>query len=251
VSVDLQLDVIVLSVLRGVASVGIYSAARSIVMFLALLPRTFRIAVYPALARAYATSETELRRVYRQAWWYLAVIGFPLAVGGILVSRHITELVYGPVSLQMVWSFGVLMVYLFVSALYIPGTRLMVASNRQAWLSMLLGLSLALGVLVSVLLVPRLGAVGAAVSRVISAAFYLVTVEWVVLRHLLPKHGGFRMALRPALGAVTMAVVVWFLRDRVWYIVVSLGAVSYGLALLILYGPGIAGRRLGPEVLGE
>lgn len=234
VSLDLQLDVILLSVLGDVTEVGIYSAARTVVLLLSLLPQAFRMSIYPSMARAYATSETELRKIYRQSWRYLSLAGLPLAVGTMIVSGQIVSLVYVDVPVTAAWSLSILTLHLLVGFLYIPGTRLMVVSNHQIRLSLLLGLSLGLNLLTNVFLVPRLGAVGTAISRTGSSLLYFLSVELFVCRSVLPQHNGFRMALKPAFSATAMAVAIWSLRTQSLPITIPFGVVTYGMATVIL-----------------
>ena len=233
VSLDLQLDVILLSALCDVAEVGIYSAARTVILLFSLLPQAFRMVIYPSMSRACATSETKLRRVYSQSWWYLALIGLPLTIGGMITSHRIVDLVYGNVPVTIDWSLAILMLYLLVGFLYLPGTRLMVVSDHQMWLSLLLGLSLGVNLLTNVLLVPRLGSVGAAIARDVSSLLYFLFVELYISLYVLPRHGGFRMALKPLLATVVMAAVIWPLREQALYVTIPLGVLSYGFVFAL------------------
>lgn len=251
VSIDLQLDIILLSTMWDVAEVGIYGAARTIVMALALLPRTYRIAVYPAMARVSRSSETALRQVYGQSWWFMSMLGLPLTVWGVLASRHIISAVYGAVSVRTASSLGVLMVYLLVNFLYIPGTRLMVVSSRQTRLSAYLGASLLLHLLVGLLLIPSSGAVGTAVARAISAVLYFGVVELYVSWRVLPRHGGFRAVLKPLAATAVMALAVWSCRQQSIYVLALAGGLSYSVALLVFTRRRILGPYAGQSQPGS
>jgi len=241
-SLDLQLDVIVLSTLRSIDEVGIYSAARAVMLLLSLLPQAFRMSLYPSMAKAHATSEQELRNVYVQSWWYLTMVGLPLAAGGIILSRPIIHVVYGNATFATSWALSILMVHLLVGFLYLPSTRLMVVSDHQGRLSMLLGLGLGINVAMNVSLAPSLGAVGTAIARSVSSALYFIAVELYVSRHLLRRHGGFLTAIKPILATALMVAVVWPLRGQALYVAVPAGVLSYGLALFMVGGvhpPGV------------
>jgi len=240
-SVDLQLDVILLSALRPVSDVGIYSAARSIVMSISLLPRTFRMALYPSMANASAVSEAALRQLYRQCWHYLALTGLPIAVGGALVAPQLVQLFYGSASPDVAWAFGVLMIYLLANFMYIPGTRLMVVVDRQVTLSLLLFASTITHLVLGIVLVPPWGVLGIAATRALSSMLYLGAVEGFVTRRVLPRHGGICAALWAAVATIPMGGLLWALQSRPLYMVVPAGALCYGLAWLLL---GLFGRRL-------
>ena len=127
-SLDLQLDVILLSVLHNISAVGAYSAARMIVLLLSLIPQAIRMVIYPSMSYAYATGEAEVRCVYEQSWYYLALTGLPLTLGGAILAYPILSVVYHQVPVATMWALRVLMLHLLVGFLYLPGTRLMVVS---------------------------------------------------------------------------------------------------------------------------
>lgn len=243
-SLDIQLDMILLSALQDLSAVGAYSAARMIVLLLSLVPQAIRMVIYPSISCAYAAGEREVRRVYNQSWYYLALLGLPLTLGVTILARPILDLFYRHVSVATVWALRVLMLHLLVGFLYLPGTRLMVVSDRQIWLSTMLGFSAGLNLLFSLLLVPCLGVVGASVARATSSLIYFLSVELYVLRFILPRHRGAQRALKPLLAATVMAVTVWLLRGCTLYAVVPLGVLLYGLGLLVLNIPLLKGQSL-------
>lgn len=189
VSIDVQLDVFLLSILRGVAAVGIYSAARTVILALLLLAQAFRMAIYPVMAKAYATSEPELRKVYRQSLRYLLPIALAMTIACMIGAPWVLSFVYGDISTAAVWSLRILTLHLLVGFLYIPGTRLMIVSNHQALLSVLLGVSVGINILLNLLLVPGLGAIGTATSRATSSILYFLAVQLCVSRYVVPRLG--------------------------------------------------------------
>lgn len=236
VSLDSELDVILLSKFCTIEAVGEYSAARTLVLALSLLSQAMRMVIYPSMARAYVTSSLMLKRVYNDSWYYLALVGLPLSVGGAIISSSILGMIYREVAAATVWSFSILMIHLAVGFLYLPSTRLIVVSGRQADLSLLLGTSVGLNVFLSFLLVPQLGAVGSALTRAVSSLVYFFLAELYVNRKLL----AFRLVdiwvlLCPILATLIMGYLVWSIRDWPWYAVVSLGGTAYGGVFLLLH----------------
>jgi O-antigen/teichoic acid export membrane protein len=243
VSLDIQLDVILLSAIRDVADVGIYSGARTLILVLSLLPQAFRMTVYPSIAKAATTSEADLRRIYRQSWRYLSLVGLPLVFGGMILSDQITRLVYGDSQNGMALSFGILLLHLLAGFLYVPGTRLMIARGYQTRLAFLLGGSILVQVVLSLLVVPRLGAVGAAISRAAASMIYFMSVELYVTRHLLPGNAGWHMVVRPLLAAAIMSAFVWLLRFESLFLSVLAGGLVYGVVAVAMGGTNLGKQR--------
>lgn len=238
VSVDTELDVILLSKLSDVDQVGWYGAARSLILVLSLLAQSLRMVIYPALSRAYAVSCAALRRVYRDAWFYLALVGTPIAVGGLFVSRNLLALAYGETAVAAVWSLNILLGHLLANFLYQAGTRLMVVSERQMQLAQTLVVSAVLNIGISLWLTPTYGAVGAAVARTAASFVYFLTVEIHVNRSVLS--GAFPVLRAAAVLAATavMAGVLFLLPSLHWIVMVAVGAIVYGVVVaLLVWGP--------------
>ncbi len=236
-SLDAQLDVILLSAFTDIASVGVYSAARMIVQLLVLIPTAIRMVIYPSLSHAYANARHEVNRIFRQSWNYLALIGIPLTLGGTILSRPILKLVYHEnVPDAMVWALGILMLDLLVNFIFQPSARLMVVTDHQVLLSVLLGASMGVTILLSFILIPSLGIVGTSIARTVSSWLFFVAVEFYVARFILPNNKGSRQALKPLLASLVMVIVIWFLRAYSIFMVIPLGALIYLFIMLLIYG---------------
>jgi len=243
-SLDLQLDVILLSALNDVSTVGIYSAARMVVQLLSMLPQAIRMVIYPSMSHAYATSKAKVYRIYNQSWHYLALIGLPITLGGAILARPILDLTYRQhVPVAMVWALSVLMLDLLVNFVYLPSTRLMVVSDHQILLSILLGFSVGITIMLSYVLIPYLGVVGASIARATASWVYFLSVEFYVSCFILPRHRGSRQAIKPLFATFVMTGVVWLLREYSLFVVIPLGALLYGL-LLFLLNSSLLKRRL-------
>ncbi len=236
VSLDSEIDVILLSNLRAVGDVGEYGAARTIIMLLSLLPQAFRMVIYPTMSRAYVNSESALRRVYADSWYYLALIGFPLTVGAALISQDVAALMYRQVSAATVCSLSILMGHLLIGFLYLPGTRLMVVSERQMQLSLYLMMSLIISGVGNLFLVPIWGAIGTATTRVLASLLYFALVEIYVGRKVLPNSVGIQRILMPVSATLIMGLVVWAVRSYPLYTKIGLGVLTYSVSLVVSSG---------------
>lgn len=234
VSLDAELDIILLSMFGDVDEVGLYGAARSIVLVFLLLSQSLRMVVYPIMSRAYATSESALRRVYREAWFYLGLAGFPIAIGGLFISRDLLFLVYGDTPKTATWTLNILFGHLLATFLYQAGTRLLVVSNRQLLLARFLGVSIVVNVSANILITPKYGAVGAAVARTIASSIYFLMVEWYVNRSLLSNVLPFRHLSVLLLATATMSITLAVIDLSPWSAKVLMGAGIYTLVVAVL-----------------
>jgi O-antigen/teichoic acid export membrane protein len=132
----------------------------------------------------------------------------------------------GPVLQVLVWSLALLF-------LNVVNSRVMVVADRQDMVARFLAATLVTNLTLNVLLIPRLGATGSAVARVVSTSLLFAMSYTFVRRRLLPLDRP-RHLFQPILASVAMAAVL--LASAFWPLVVrvGLGATVYIGGLLIL-----------------
>lgn len=250
-TLEYQLDVVVLSAVRGEAEVGWYSAAVVIAFALTLFSQAFRVAVYPLMARYRQEAPEKLERLYDLAFVYLGAAALPMAAGLSLLSEPILLLVYGPSFRPAVLPLQIIAWSLIFLYLNVPNSRLMLVNEQQGWLSRLLFASMGVNLVLNLALDPFLGATGAAVARLASTLAFFLPNYLYVLRHYRAGQRPFAPLLLPAIATALMAAVVWLARDLALWVSIPLGAGTYLLALLALRGVPADERRLLQEALRQ
>lgn len=181
--VEYQFDDVILSFFWPEEVVGVYGAAAMIFTLLLFLPRSFQLAIFPVISRAYH-SQTNLPAVYSQSLKFLVIIAFPIALAVSLLSAQIINLIFGaqyaeaaPVLSVLVWAF-------FISALNVPNSRLLIAANKQRLVATFAVLSMVGNVLLSLWLVPQWGSMGTAWARILAMPLYTVPALIYVQRSI-------------------------------------------------------------------
>lgn len=227
---DNQLDVVLLSRLQDEYQVGLYGAASTVISALILIPFAFQTAVFPVMSRLYATAPTVLERLYDQSLKYLILAGLPIAVGVTMLASEIVMLAFGSEFAPSARVLQILIWSLFLIFLNVPNSRLLVASDRQRTIAMFLLTSLTINVALNLLLIPRWGATGSALARVISTSVLFVMVARFIFRHVY-RFNLLPLLPRPALAATAMLGGLVLLRGQSLWILVPAGALIY-LAIL-------------------
>lgn len=228
-----QLDVILLSRLRDEYQVGIYGAASTVTSALILIPFAFQTAVFPVMSRLYATAPVALERLYDQSLKYLLLAGLPIAVGVTMLAPDIVTLAFGrqfaasvPVLQILVWS-------LFLIFLNVPNSRMLVVSDQQRIIAVFLLTSLTLNTLLNLLLIPRWGAAGSGVARLMSTSVLFVVIAQYVFRNLY-RFNPLPMLPRPVLAATAMLAGLTILQGQPLFVLISAGALIYLAVLVVL-----------------
>jgi O-antigen/teichoic acid export membrane protein len=223
----LQLDVVLLSLLGGDSDeVGVYGAAFRLVAATMFLSWSFGQATQPWLARQEDDRALPLARGYELGLKALTAVLLPIGVGFATLAEPIVETVYGDGYEGAVVPLRLLGTVVALYGLNQFTSVLLISRYRPDDMRRNLILVLAQNVVCNVILIPPLGADGAAVSGATSA----------VLLAALSLHAGRRVTGRlslvrgPVLAAAAMAAVLLAVQPSLWA-GIPLGAAVYAVAL--------------------
>jgi O-antigen/teichoic acid export membrane protein len=152
----------------------------------------------------------------RTALPLLMTAGLTVALAGNFYGKEIIELMYHNPADESAAIFGILMIgFLFISLSYIYGT-LLTANNNLRQLNILAAITVGLNLSMNLLLIPRYQALGAAISSLVSQAFYAIT-QFIISRRILKvplnldillRVAGF-LALNLVTGILTLYIPGW------------------------------------------
>jgi O-antigen/teichoic acid export membrane protein len=205
-TIHLRVDSVLLSSMQGDSSVGLYNAALTLLNATILVPYILISSVLPVMSRYYVTSLDLFNTMYDRVFKLLMAVGLPLALAVTILSPLIINTMYGK---EYAASSGALRILIWTGttmyASSLVGTTFILA-NKQ-YLSMKLTLiSVLLGVILNVLLIPRLDFVGSALAMLISEVFYVVVGSASLWRHGQRLHS--RYTIMPLAAGIAGAVAV-------------------------------------------
>ncbi len=225
-----------LSKMKGDLAVGFYSAPFRLVLGLTFLSSAFAGATYPVMSRVFVTARQRLPRVVERSLRYMVVLAVPLGVLGVTLARPIILFLYGA---NFELSVQVLRVLVWWGAFMYLNSLLghyFLSVNRPRTVMVQAALSLVVNLVLNLVLIPRLGALGAAVSiaaaEVVGFAFLFV--------NQLRTSGKVRVTVflnfvaRAFAAAVVIAPIAW-LAAR-WHALAGLSIALLGyFGLLLLF----------------
>ena len=200
---------------NGKEEAGIYAQSFRIFEAGSQFSFLFAMLLLPMFSRMLRMKQN-VNDLVRMALPLLMVAGLTVAVSCNFYRVEIIDLMYLSPASYSSKIFGILMVgFLFVSTSYIYGT-LLTANNNLRYLNILAGATVVINVTLNLILIPRFHAVGAAISSLVSQAFY-ATTQLFLSRHILkiPLNGdiliklaGF-LALNLLTGYLTLFIPGW------------------------------------------
>lgn len=252
-----QTDRVMLRILVGQASVGIYSAAWVLSDNFNLLSDLFLGASFAAAMRLHASDRARFGKLYESCMMVALMLGLPIAAGLFLLAPDVIQLVYGKGG-----SYAASAAVLRILCCQVPltfafqvGNLPLLADKRELAIAKLLFASLGANVALNALLVPRFGASGAAIATLVVAGGSLAGSSW------LSREWVDTLRLTRALGVFgatfIMAAFAWGARQWLgMWAAMSVGMLVYPVALLALRALSWEElvallRREGPKAIAE
>lgn len=184
--VEYQFDVVILSFFRPEAQVGVYSKASMLLTLLLFLTRSYQLAIFPVISRAYENSRESLQRVYGRSLTFLVGGAVVIVALVMVLAEPVMQLLYGPGNEQAAAIWRILVWAFLISAFNVPNSRIIIAANRQKVIAYFAIMSMTGNVLLSLWLVPRFGGMGSAVARVAAMPLYSIPAFYYVQRYICP-----------------------------------------------------------------
>lgn len=238
----MRIDIIMLSKIKAMDSVALYTPASKMLEICLMLPLTFYILILPIAAKVlkgFRGKMPEQLESYARQLFILVFLEFGL---GFFFAESILSLIYGDAYVEAA---GVLRI-LMLSLLFLSGEMILVmccqAGNYHK-VAMHVAVGRTMGkIILSFILIPIWGTMGAALATLISIAISFVVLEQLVRKNL----GSFRwirIVREPALVCVLVMSALLLLADYVNTL--NLGSLFFiGYAFLLFAVNGFSLERL-------
>ncbi len=237
VKVYSYVDTLAISYFFGSAGVGIYAVAYKLTYAFQFLPLAFVAALYPAFSDLVQRRDPELSKIFLQSMLYMMFLATPIVFGIWAVAEPLIAVSVGSEFSASAHILSTLVFVLLFIFLDFPIGSLLNAADRQTLKTTLMGLTMVINVLANLILIPRIGALGAAVSANISFAFLFFSGLAFVPQFVKMSWGRFfSKLLRIFLAGLLMGLLVRFASGTLTlFFTIPLGALTY-LVLLVVFG---------------
>lgn len=228
-----RIDIVLIQKFLGYTQTGLYTAAYKFFDLLAFFPAVVSHSLYPLFATLMSQNKlAEVRTILERYLRFMSAVALPMATGAMLLSGPLIRILAGEqyaeaanVLAVLVWAPAILFMYIVVNSLVI--------SQLTKFAVAITGVNVVINIVGNLILLPRVGIMGAAVMTLVSESiqgifyFYFVRKKITQFKFLINLW-------QPLIASSIMGVVVYFLRDQFILIPVVVGAVTYILSLLVL-----------------
>ena len=232
-------DRYIIAYFMATKDVGIYAAAYGLASIVSLILGPISVVLFPTISKSYDNGEIAKTRTYlKYSLKYLMMLSIPAAFGlSILASpllRILTtsEFTSGSIVIPFI-AFGLVAFGFHRIGLYVFHMM-----KKTYWIVRLLSISAALNIGLNLLLIPRLGILGAAVATLVAYAVLAILTVVISFRYF-KFDLGFSSIMKSVLASAVMALVIWLLNpSSITKVIISilLGIVVYSAIIFALKG---------------
>lgn len=205
-----QIDIVSLKYFIGIEAVGLFSVGSRVVQLGMMLPSLLLTTLFPVFASLTA-DRTRVASLIRTSLSLILLFGFPLAIWGIASGPAFILFLYGAEYSAGSAAFQVLMLVIPLIFIINVLDHALMALNYQMQNMAYTTIAVVLNIILNVILIPRIGLVGASLASVIANIVNLF-LTLALSKHVLG--GGFidfNILARYALLSVASGGILFFL----------------------------------------
>ncbi len=232
----LQLDILILTWMTNLTTVGLFSGPYRISMALRVIPQTLSLPLYPLYSRTAHLSPARFKEAYQWSMKFFALVSIPFAAFFMTWSKPIIRLTLGDKflpALPAMQLLGLGLVPFFLSTLF---QYLFAALDEQRRFLASTCVGSALRILLLIILIPTFGFVGPAIAFVCAETVIVGIWMFQLARLGFPANLG-NVIWRPLAGGFAMALVLFAAGQArlLWQIPAAvLSVIVYAVILLAL-----------------
>jgi O-antigen/teichoic acid export membrane protein len=224
-------DTVLLGFLTGAVSVGWFTAAYRVVAFILVLGGLFFETTFPVISRYYKQASDKLPWLICSSLRVTVLLAVPLAAGGTVLAGPFLVSLYGPEYHSAATAFQFLIWAVAIELIGMNWGYALMACDRSKEYMKAVGLGAVTSVALNLLLIPKLGLMGAGMARLISSVA-IALYFWIQFRQVL-QLDWYKFLLKPTLASALMVVAMVFVGQS-WILQMAVGVVVYaGFILLI------------------
>lgn len=225
-------DVLLLSKIGSMEAVGFYSASLRIVGMIKLILQSYKTAIQPIAAKTFKISIEEFQDFCLKSLHYIFLITMPICIGGTLLADKIIVLFFSEEFFSSAQLLKIQIWLLIPYGMALVFASFLIASHHQK-VDLRINIVSSLSLIgLCLVLIPRFGAMGAAVSVVSAQTLFFVQQIIFISKHLF-KVNFWHVANKVLFSSLVMGMLVYFLHPIPVILNISLGILVFGILILI------------------
>jgi O-antigen/teichoic acid export membrane protein len=225
-----RINVVMLTLMKGDKAVGLYSAANDKILGVVSVGIILAHVLFPTISRAFVESRDSLRHLCERSIGYLIYLGLPLAVGMLIISKRVIEILQTPEYAPSALALAIMSPFIFFKFVAYALGVVLSSINRQK-LRVLLDLGASIfTIILNFILITHYSYIGACIATV-ATEIALLSATYYAAARFIPGLNLFRVSLKPLIASAGMAAVTLALNHSNILLQIALGGAVYALLL--------------------
>lgn len=235
-----NVDVTMLGIIKGDREVGIYSTAHKMMNLINQVVASLCWVLMPRMSLYFEEQNyDEINKLLRKVLSFYLTIGFPCAIGTIMISKDIINLFAGQAYSDASIVLQILMVafsFMLIGGNFL-GNVVLLPSRRETVFMVSCIISTVVNISLNCIIIPYLGAVGAALTTAFSELLLFVVLFYKIDKRIKIVNV-FRLIISPFIGCLSI-VIICLLFSRIqlsWLrmiLSISFSVIMYCIILII------------------
>jgi O-antigen/teichoic acid export membrane protein len=221
----------------GISHTGIYSVSWSLVNFCSFFITPIAVNVFYTISGLWEKGEVQkVRRYLEYSNKVFLTLAIPGVVGMSILSQQLLKILTTSEFLTSEGLVLLLGIGIIFSGIYKINVYVIYLIKQTKWLPLILATASIISVGFNLVLIPRIGILGAAVSSVVSF-FVLATIVTIWARRVIKYTVDSKFLVKVVTGSLVMALCLYFIRvDGVIGVILAIivGTAIFGTALFLM-----------------
>lgn len=171
-----NIDTFMLGIWKNAKEIGLYASVQRLYAFIAIIPSTISVAIFPAMSKFANLDKNKFRILLEKTISIILLLGIPIALGGILLSKEIILLVFGQAYIEAIPVMTIMMSTIVFSFPLVLISNAVFAHNQQKSTSFGYVIGILANILFNLILIPKYGAFGATIATLVSTTIIFTIV---------------------------------------------------------------------------
>ncbi len=225
-----NIDVMMLTKMKGFAEVGLYLAPYRLCDMSLSIPIALMSSVFPLMSKFYRQDHGVFKKIYQETFDMLSICGILLTVLVLIFADKLIILLFGPGFARSAEAFRILIFSTLLVYLAIGSGSLLVAVDKQRANMWFYLFGAPLNIVLNLILIPRFGFIGAAISNVMAMLLIVSLTFYFVREKVKISLETAKIKKAVIAGLITLAVL-FYLKGLKLFISMPIGVLLYGILI--------------------
>jgi O-antigen/teichoic acid export membrane protein len=210
-NVYFNIDMTILSLLKGNEAVAYYSVAYSFISIFMIIPGALVGSLWPLLSRLFIQSKDSLAKAYSKTTQYLMILAVPISIGMFFIADIAIITIFGDKYANSIITLQILVWVIIFHFITINCGTTLGAIDRPILSSIGLLFSLFVNILLNFMLIAKYSYIGAGIATIVTEIVLLIQYIYFLSKNGISTNF-LRFIYKPLFGGIIMGIFIYFIK---------------------------------------